>query len=156
MGILRELGRPDARGLRFEPPGSDDDLVLDAGGLRFEAAALCGRESLIREIERREDVQRLAHPRELLQEPDRQRAEGGRGALLWAHDRNGVFEQTPPLVVVFCDFEGGYQGQGLPALEPVALDGLRQGLLILGLEGAERVSKGGPDPAVVDETLERG
>jgi len=124
--------------------------------LRFEAAALCGRESLIREIERREGVQGFAHAGELFCKPDGQRAECGRGALLRAHDGDRVLEQTPPLVVVLCDFEGGHQGQGLPALEPVALDGLRQGVLILGLEGAERVSEGGPDPAVVDETLERG
>jgi len=61
MGIFLELGGPKARGLRFERTGGDDDLVQDAQVLRFEAAALCGSESLIREIERREGVQRLAY-----------------------------------------------------------------------------------------------
>src|SRR3972149_4797600 len=107
MGIFLELGGPKARGLRFERTGGDDDLVQDAQVLRFEAAALCGSESLVRELESREVIQGLAHAGELFCKPDGQRAACGRGARLRAHDGDRVLEQTPPLAVVLCALAGG-------------------------------------------------
>lgn len=150
------MGRLDTRGLRFERTGSDDELMQDALVVGLEAAALCGSESLIREFKRREGVQGLTHPRELLREPDGQRAKRRRRVCLLAHDGNGVFENPPSLIVVFRDFECRDQGQGFLALEPVPLNGFRQGILIRSLQRTESLCERDPDPAMVDEALELG
>ena len=71
------MGSRDARALRFERAGGDDDLVQDAQVLGFEAAALRGSESLIWKIEGREGLQGLAHAGKLLRELHGQRAKRG-------------------------------------------------------------------------------
>ena len=80
---------------------------------------------------------------------------GGKGthrrgtALLWGDAAQGVLEQATPLCRALGELVSTEQRLGLSALEPVLLHRAGHGLLLLGLQPAQRVGQAHPDSPLV-------
>lgn len=121
--------------------------------LGLEAPALGGRETLLRDREAPERVQRLADRVQNAREPRRERTERRRAPALGPQELEGPPEHLGPLRRGPGRPKGADERNPLVTLEAVLLDGPGEGELRLGVDAAERVRERDPERALVHAPL---
>jgi hypothetical protein len=145
----------EAQALGGDHLGGADQNQQSASLIGLETPPLGRAQALLGELEIDQVLQRLARPGESGLETRGERAEWGDAAPIGAHGAKGGLEERTPVGRAFGQPIGAAERLGLVALEPVALHRLGHGLLLLGVERAERVGQRHAEPAIVDLSLQR-
>lgn len=111
--------------------------------LRLQPAPLGGRQPLVGQLEAGQLIERLADTVELLFQVRAQRAQRRGASLPGAHHLQRLGHELAALPVVVRRAIGADQRQRFVAAQPMLLDRLAHGLLLVGLERAQR--PGQPD-----------
>jgi hypothetical protein len=127
--------------------------LIEDGSVESLGAAALGLGELVRDGHLLEVDESLADGLEAAFEGDRHG--GDRLRRLGLETALGVAEQLAAVLVVG-DTIGGNQGDGFVTAEPMAVEGIDEGVLVALVQGAERVSEGGAELCLSQLLLCRG